>query len=419
MQHRTADRDPATARFATLATVLAIFTTIFASNLPTPLYAVWQAQWQFSATVLTAVFAVYVLGVIATLPTVGPLSDLVGRRQVMIPGLAFIALGGVVFALAQNPYWLAIGRLFTGIGTGVVTGAATAALVELDPAGNRARAATVSALCLTAGATCGPVFSSAALRFMPWPTVLPFVVVTALALAAIGFLLRVRWPRGVGRRQEGFQLRYWRPQRLSVPREIRGGFAFAAAAVALGWSAGSLYGALGPSLAVELVGIQDRALAGLYAAGFQLVGGLGQFALRRRSALSMLTIGPALLAGGMLVSVLGIAFASPPMFTLGTVLTALGGGATSVGSVAMVSMVAPESKRGAVISAFYIVAYLTMASVVLSVGVTSDLIGLKWTMVLLSAVITVAAAALIRACRRLDPSRAAAATSETPASADA
>jgi len=398
MDHPTQDRGGA--RSATAATVLAIFTTIFASNLPTPLYAVWQLQWQFSDTVLTAVFAVYVLGVIGALPTIGPLSDLVGRRQVMVPGLLFIAAGGVAFALAAGPYWLALGRLLTGIGTGVVTGAATAALVELDPSGNRARAATVSALCLTAGATTGPVFSSAALRFLPWPTVSPFLVVCALALLAVAFLLRVRWPAHVGHRQAGFQLRYWRPQRLSVPREIRAGFLFAAGAVALGWSAGSLYGALGPSLAVELVGIQDRSLAGLYAAGFQLVGGLGQLALRRRSARFMLTLGPALLAGGMLVSVLGIVLASPPLFTVGTVVTALGGGATSVGSVAAVSLVAPESRRAAVISAFYIAAYLSMASVVLSVGAASDLIGLKWTMVLLSVVITAGAALLIRACQR-------------------
>src|SRR5690606_23830293 len=114
-------------------TVLTIFTTIFASNLPTPLYAVWQAEWGFSATALTAVFAVYVLGVLIMLPTAGPLSDLVGRRQMMIPGMLFTVAAGLVFAGATDLYWLALGRFFTGLGTGMVTGAATAALVELDP----------------------------------------------------------------------------------------------------------------------------------------------------------------------------------------------------------------------------------------------------------------------------------------------
>ncbi|MEB3733354.1 hypothetical protein ULF88_02625 [Halopseudomonas pachastrellae] len=37
-----------------------IFTTIFASNVPTPLYAVWQVKMG-SSTALTAVFSIYVL----------------------------------------------------------------------------------------------------------------------------------------------------------------------------------------------------------------------------------------------------------------------------------------------------------------------------------------------------------------------
>ena len=45
-------------RVAMIAALMAIFTTIFASNVPTPLYAVWQAKMGFSSTALTAVFAV-------------------------------------------------------------------------------------------------------------------------------------------------------------------------------------------------------------------------------------------------------------------------------------------------------------------------------------------------------------------------
>ena len=92
---------------AMIAALLAIFTTIFASNLPTPLYSYWKDQWGFSSTALTAVFSIYVLGVVATLLTLGSLSDKLGRRQMMVPGLVFILAGATAFLLATDIYGLA------------------------------------------------------------------------------------------------------------------------------------------------------------------------------------------------------------------------------------------------------------------------------------------------------------------------
>jgi hypothetical protein len=40
---------------------------LYASAAPTPLYRVYQAEWGFSTATLTAVFAIYVLFVLATL----------------------------------------------------------------------------------------------------------------------------------------------------------------------------------------------------------------------------------------------------------------------------------------------------------------------------------------------------------------
>lgn len=394
------------------ATLLTIFTTIFASNLPTPFYAVWQAEWGFSATALTAVFAVYVLGVLLMLPTAGPLSDLLGRRQLMIPGMAFTAAAGLVFAGAADLQWLALGRFLTGLGTGMVTGAATAALIELDSRGNRAHAGTLSALAFTAGATAGPLVGSLALRWLPAPTVFCFLAVAALALGNAFLLSKVAWPAPPAQEGGAVQLRRWRPQRLRVPREIWPGFAVAGVAVALTWSTGSLYASLGPSIAADLVGVRDRSLAGLYAAGFQLAGGLGQLAFRRHSPRLLMLFGPAALVSGMLVSMAGVMLMSPLLFLVGTLTTALGGGAASVGSVAVVSVLAPDRQRGEIISAFYMIAYLTMATVVFTVGLSSDRFGLKSTLAVLTGCLVVAAAWLIWRCRRQDPAAPAPASLE-------
>ena len=58
---------PRPAGFWLVAGVL--FLLLFASAAASPLYSVYQAQWRFSATTLTAVFAVYVLAQTPSTPT--------------------------------------------------------------------------------------------------------------------------------------------------------------------------------------------------------------------------------------------------------------------------------------------------------------------------------------------------------------
>lgn len=380
---------------AMVAALLAIFTTIFASNLPTPLYSFWQARWGFSSTALTAVFSIYVLGVVATLLTLGSLSDKLGRRQMLVPGLLFIGGGAVAFMLADGIYGLGIARILTGIGTGIVTGAASAALVELEPDENWTRAATLSALFFTLGAFAGPTVSSLALYFGSGADSWPFMVVVVLALGTIVLLLTAPWPEHIGQRQRNFRLRSWRPTTIKVPRELLGAFVFAAATICLAWSTGSLYASLGPSLAMNLTGISDRAVAGLFAAAWQLMAGISQFACQRQPLNRLLIAGPSILIAGLMIMAASVLLSSPGLFGLATLATATGAGATGVVAIASISQVAPPAERGGIISAFYLMAYLTMASVVLGVGFTSDLIGFGTTVLGFTTLISLAALTLM------------------------
>src|SRR4051794_2643836 len=59
---------------------------------PTPLYAVYRAEWGFSPTLLTLAFGIYALAVLAALLVAGRLSDHIGRRPVLIAAAAAQAL---------------------------------------------------------------------------------------------------------------------------------------------------------------------------------------------------------------------------------------------------------------------------------------------------------------------------------------
>ena len=80
------------------------FLLFFASAAPSPLYGVYQAQWRFSATTLTAIFATYALLLLVALLVFGSVSDYLGRRRVILVGLA-LAAGACGLFLAAARAW--------------------------------------------------------------------------------------------------------------------------------------------------------------------------------------------------------------------------------------------------------------------------------------------------------------------------
>ncbi|MGZ4277624.1 MAG: MFS transporter, partial [Solirubrobacteraceae bacterium] len=124
-----------------LILTVAFFTLLLGSNLPTPLYAVYRERFGFSSAVLTLVFATYMVVLVPTLLLCGQLSDRVGRKRVIAAGLVTAAAGLGLFAAATATAWLFAARAVQGLSVGMVTSAATAGLVELEPHGDRERAA--------------------------------------------------------------------------------------------------------------------------------------------------------------------------------------------------------------------------------------------------------------------------------------
>src|SRR5581483_5271831 len=107
--------------------------TMLGTTLPTPLYPIYQSHIHFSALIVTVVFATYGIGVLASLLLLGPLSDQVGRRRILLPGLVLAAVSSIVFLVAHDLPLLFVGRALSGLSAGVFTGTATAALLDLAP----------------------------------------------------------------------------------------------------------------------------------------------------------------------------------------------------------------------------------------------------------------------------------------------
>src|SRR3982751_3081766 len=101
--------------FAAVGAIVVLF--LAASSAPSPLYVVYQQQWGFTASVLTVVFAISVVGLLGSLLVVGALSDRVGRRPVLVASILLEIVALVLFLVAGNVAVLAVARLVQAVAT--------------------------------------------------------------------------------------------------------------------------------------------------------------------------------------------------------------------------------------------------------------------------------------------------------------
>src|ERR1700742_212153 len=110
---------------------LAFLVNMGFSAVPTPLYVLYERRDHFSTFMVTVVYAVYAVGVIASLFLGGHVSDWIGRKRVFVPALLINVLSAVIFVLAPSLAGLIVARVVSGISVGLTTATATAYLGEL------------------------------------------------------------------------------------------------------------------------------------------------------------------------------------------------------------------------------------------------------------------------------------------------
>jgi MFS family permease len=359
----------------------ALFVMLLASNLPTPLYAVYSRKFGFSDVVLTLIFAFYAIVLMPSLLVFGQLSDRFGRRPIIAAGLLGAALSLALLALARSTAWLFAARGVQGLATGLLTGAATAALVELEPSGDHQRAAVATVLGTNGGSAMGPLLAGVLAEWAPEPLVLCYLVGIAAVLVTLLRVLRIHDPVVASGE--------WRLERPSVPAAIRAPFARAAVSGATAWAAGGIFLALVPSYAAILLNTDNLALLGAITAlmlavscAAQLVLLLGQVEPRTAQPLGLvlLTVG------------LGILVLAIPLHSAVTVFTAAvfaGGGLGTAlfGGQTEINRLAPPERRGEVTAAFFTCLYFGVATAAIATGLMADAYGLE-------TAITVASAAL-------------------------
>jgi MFS family permease len=358
--------------FWTLAFVLGAL--LFASSVPSPLYVVYQSEWDFSAVTLTSVFAVYALALLAALLVVGSISDHIGRRPTLLVALGVEILAMLAFAGADGVGWLFVARTVQGFATGTAMGALSAALLDLQPPEKPWLGALMGAVAPLGGLALGALSAGLLVDYGPDP--MRFVFWLLIGVFVLSLMVVRAIPETV--ESDGRWRGSLKPS-VAVPRETRAAFVAAIPSLAATWALGGLILSLGGSLTSGVLGETSHLAAGLPI--FVMAGISALASIRWRSAPARATAQRGLVAliAGVAVALAGIGVGSVILFLSGAAIAGVGFGPAFAGVLRMLTALVPVGQRAALVSSVLTVCYLAFSLPAIAAGAAVPDVGLRET----------------------------------------
>ncbi|MFF0415498.1 MFS transporter [Kitasatospora sp. NPDC004745] len=357
------------ASFALDASALA--TLLAASSAPTPLYPLYQEQWGLSPLAVTAVFSAYALALLAALLTTGALSDHLGRRPVLAAALVVEAAAMLLLASANGAGTLLAARVLQGLATGTATGAAGAALLDLEHPRHPGRSALTNSIAPVAGMAAGVLAATLLVRFAPAPTVTVYALLAAVFTAQA---VAVAFTTETARRRPG-ALRSLSP-RLALPPTARRTLLAVGTGVVAVWALGGFYSSLGPALVRLVAPDAPQSARGLVFFTVSATAALTVWALRRSSPLTATVGGCLAVPPATALTLLGMHGAGLPAVHAGAALAGTAFGAVSQGALRLLLGSLDVPDRAATLAAYYVLSYLAMSLPAIAAGAATRSYGL-------------------------------------------
>jgi MFS family permease len=343
---------------------LAAFTTV-----PSPLYGLYQARDGFSEFMVTVIYATYAIGVIGALALAGHLSDLYGRRRLLIPAASLTIVSAAVFLTWKSVPGLLLARVLAGISIGIASSTATAYLAELHaahrPGAPGTRAQVTATTVNMGGLGVGALVAGLLAQWVGHPLTVPYVVfliAACLALASVAVSPETRAPAEPRPR--------YRPQPVTVPAGGRGEFYAAALSVFVVFSAMGLFSGLSGLFLLVDLHHPSHALAGATLFAVFSAGALAQLATVAWSLRRALATGMALMLLGVAATVTAVWLPAPSLavFILGGAVTGAGAGAIFKGAVGTVVRISRPESRAAALTGLYLAGFVGLSVPIVGAG---------------------------------------------------
>jgi MFS family permease len=344
--------------------------TLWTSAAPAVSYPLYASRWHLTPTVTTGMFAVYPVAVVIALLLFGNLSDQVGRRAMILAGVGASLLGVLLFAAAPSVEWLFVGRAFMGIGVGLSAGPSAAALVEFSLPGQLARANVIATAATAFGLGSAVLLGGVLIQYAPFPLHLNFAVLAIVLAGLLGFAWFLPRPAAASEAR-------WRPGALVVPRDLLRAFITSATAVSAGYALGALMLSLGTQIARDLIGSANALVNGAILGLFAVVVGSTALIAKRLPGPLAIVLGSGFGIASLGLLMLAAQERSLPVYLTSTALAGAGYSMTFLGGLTLINAQAPPHHRAGTLSAIYLIGYLFMGAIALTLGVVATHHGLR------------------------------------------
>ncbi|KAK9459698.1 major facilitator superfamily domain-containing protein [Lipomyces oligophaga] len=128
----------------------------------------------------------YLITVAACQPLYGKLSDILGRKKLLIFSNVMFAIGCAFCGIANNLWFLVAGRIIAGVGGAGLTSLSSITLNDLVPLRQRSLLQGIGSVLYNAGASLGGVFGGFITEAIGWRWAfllqVPFVILSAIAI---------------------------------------------------------------------------------------------------------------------------------------------------------------------------------------------------------------------------------------------
>jgi len=372
--------------------LLVILVMAFSTNVPTPIFPLYQAAYGLTTAMITMLYAIYAVGVLVMLLAGGSIAERLGARPVAFAGAILAIISAVAFLAAKSPVALFAGRLIGGFAVGSFTGTSNAILLQMTPPGRRDRILGLSATLNLFGFGLGPALGGTLVRYAPSHAMdVPFVVLMVALGMAIALLLSLRagpeLPALSGPTRgllEQRQAEHGSPRtptarsafRLGVPPAGRALFwGVVGPAVFTGFAFAGMAFALLPGVARATFGTAGRGLGGLLVFVMTTTGALVQLAQKPSASPARLGWGLVMLGVGSWLMILGESLAAPVAVLSGALLEGAGNGWAFQASLRLAGVLAERGDRVQVMSTYFLCGYAGLSIPVVATGELSRALG--------------------------------------------
>jgi MFS family permease len=340
-----------------------LFLVTAAVNISMPLFRPYAAEAGLNNGQTALVLATYIIGMLPCYVFLGGISDVVGRKPILIISLFCALASNVIIMLYPNIYALIVCRLFQGIGLGLSMGTGTAYLAEIiHPEPNAATRAANAASLSTAIGFSGGAFATTITLLINF-TLTPVTYYFFVGLTIVGLIAAFGLPKLPPIGGKSVRLPYYPDGSFPINLSI-----------AICWAAVSLVIAIVPS---QLASFGLKAYAGF---GLVLINWTGAFiqpwVRKNFKPETSMRIGFVLTPLGFGLVVLGCYLGMLPIIFLGAATLGTSAyGFSYQGGLAIISQLGGVQRARAV-SGFMFIGYIGFGIPAIFIGYLADRLGI-------------------------------------------